>query len=550
MAEQIKTVGVIGLGTMGAGIVEVFAKGGLDVVGVESTQEYADRGRAILQASTDRAVSRGKLDEAGQQAILDRITITTAMADLAPADLVVEAVPEILALKHEVFGALDDIVAPGAILASNTSSLSITDIAAHTAHPERVLGLHFFNPAPVMRLVEVITTLRTAPEAVQAVRVLSEALGKKPVVVGDRAGFVANYLLFGYFNAAIRMLEHGHVGREDLDTAMRVGAGLPMGPLTLMDLVGLDVCHHIGDVIYGHSRSPVHAPSAMLEQMVTSGLLGRKSGRGFYTFARPGSGEVVPDELTPGEGHVDAAAVRTVGVVGSGAVAAELVSRLEEGGYEVTQASDPAGDLGGLAAVDLVIEAQDEPEDPDEDELTGRDVDDLFAELGEVTAAGTLLATTNTYSAVALAAISGRPEETVVLRVHTPTGNGQVIEIGRTVATSERTLAALRGVVAGLGAEAVVCKDRTGLVVDALLVGFLNDAVTMLDQGYAGVEEIDTAIQYGLGYPAGPFATIDHIGADEVLAIAEELSSGTATLAQPPSPLLVEHVLLERPFTR
>lgn len=567
--REISTVGVIGLGTMGAGIVEVFARGGLRVVGVETTQDYADRGRAILQGSTDRAVAKGRLDEAGQQEILDRITISTDLADLEDADLVVEAVPEIMALKHEVFGRLDEIVAADAVLASNTSSLSITEIAAPTKHPERVVGLHFFNPAPVLKLVEVITTLRSDDAVVDSVVDLSRRMGKKPVVVGDRAGFVANYLLFGYFTSALRMLEHGHVSREDLDTAMRVGAGLPMGPLTLMDLVGLDVCHHIGDVIYGHTRSQMHAPSPMLGRMVTAGLLGRKSGRGFYTYARPGSGQVVPDAQTPPEPAPTG--VTSVGVVGSGEVADDLVERLENGGYavvHVTEADDSAA-LAGLAEVGVVIEAQDldtEVDDLDEleleelasaedevaDLLPGRDIDDLFAELGEITAAGTVLATVNSAAAVALGALSGRPGRSLALRMHAPTTNGQVVEIGRTSATEDEAVAVLRELVTRIGAEPVVCRDRAGMVVDALLVPHLNDAVRMLDEGYATVEDIDTAIQYGLGYPMGPFAMIDHIGADDVLAVCEELASGSSGLpreAVEASPLLVEHVILDRPFT-
>jgi 3-hydroxybutyryl-CoA dehydrogenase len=554
MDRAISRVGVIGLGTMGAGIVEVFARGGLEVIGVESNEELAERGRGILQASTDRAVSRGKLDEAGQQQVLDRITVTTRLDDLARVDLVVEAVPEVMELKHEVFGALDGIVGEDTILASNTSSLSITQIAAGTARPERVVGMHFFNPAPILKLVEVITTLRTDPGVAGAVRGLVQDLGKRPVVIGDRAGFVANYLLFGYLNSAMRMLEHGHVGREDLDTAMRVGAGLPMGPLTLMDLIGLDVCDHIGDVIFGHSRSPLHTPSAMLQQTVTAGRLGRKTGRGFYSYERPGSGTLAEDELTPAPVG-DPVPLDAVGVVGAGPLAEELVTRFEDAGYAVTHLTDAAGDLSALGSVGLVVEAQEEGEDPRAEESGGpasvRDVDDLFAELGEVTSVGTVLATANTYSGVALAAISGRPEDTVVLRVHAPTAHGQVIEVGRTRVTSQHTLTALRQVIGRIGAEAVVCKDRTGLVVDALLVTYLNDAVRMLDEGYAGVADIDTAIQYGLGYPMGPFAMIDHIGADEVLAIAEELSSGTSG-CQPhlaPSPLLIEHVLLDLPFT-
>jgi len=532
---------------MGAGIVEVFARGGLTVIGVESTQEYAERGRGILQASTDRAVARGKLDEAGQAEILGRITITTEYAELAPVDLVVEAVPEIMSLKHEVIGKLEDVLREDAIVATNTSSLSITEIAAPAKVPGRIIGMHFFNPAPILKLVEVITTPLTAAETTETVRDLSVRMGKKPIVIGDRAGFVANYLLYGYFCAAMRMYESGHVSREDLDTAVHVGIGLPMGPLTLGDLVGLDVMHHISDVIYGHSRGAHHAPSTALERMVLAGRLGRKSGQGFYTFAKPGSGQVVDDELTPAP--VAGREVQSVAVLGSGALAEELVGRFEEGGFAVTHLADASEDLSGLSSVGLVVEAQDE--DVDEaaaEEL--RDVDDLFAELGEVTAPGTILATVNTYSAVALAAISGRPEDTVVLRVHAPTPNGQVVEVGRTIKTSEETVATLRSVISAVGAAPVVCKDRTGLVVDALLVTHLNDCVRMVDEGYASAEDIDTALQFGLGYPMGPFAMIDHLGADEVLAVAEELYSGTSGF-QPhlaPSPLLVEHVLLEEPF--
>ncbi|MDO5740939.1 MAG: 3-hydroxybutyryl-CoA dehydrogenase [Ornithinimicrobium sp.] len=557
--REIGTVAVIGLGTMGAGIVEVFARGGLRVIGVETTQEYADRGHAILTASTERAVAKGRLEEAEATRILERVTITTDFTELAAADLVVEAVPEVLALKHEVFGRLDEILAPDAILASNTSSLSITQIAAGTKHPERVLGMHFFNPAPVLRLVEVITTLRTDPALAKAVVALSKKLGKKPVVVQDRAGFVANYLLFGYFTSALRMIEHGHVSREDLDTAMRVGAGLPMGPLTLIDLVGLDVCDHIGDVIYVHTRSAMHAPSPMLGRMVTSGLLGRKSGRGFYTYAKPGSGQVVDDAQTPAA--VAESGLSSVGVIGTGEVAEELVSRLEAGGYVVVQVADPqdSAELAGLADVGLVIEAQeldlnlDDLEELSEgDELPGADLDDLFAELGDLTGPETVLASVNSVAAVALGALSGRPGRSVVLRVHEPTDNGQVIEVGRTSVTQDCAISLLREVIAQIGAESVVCRDRPGLVVDALLIPHLNDAVRMLDEGYASVKDIDAALTYGLGYPMGPFAMIDRIGADEVLAVCEELSwsgSGLPPESVAASPLLVERVLLDLPFT-
>lgn len=547
MAEETTTVGVIGLGTMGAGIVEVFARGGISVIGVETTQEFADRGKAILQASTDRAVAKGKLDERGQQAILGRITITTDMQDLAPADLVIEAVPERLDIKHQVFSALDDIVSDTAILASNTSSLSITAIAAGTAHPERVIGLHFFNPAPILKLVEVITTLTTPEELVERVSGIATSVGKKPVVVRDRAGFVANYLLFGYLNSSMAMLEQGHVSREDLDTAMRVGAGLPMGPLTLMDLIGLDVCHHIGDVIYSHSRDRVHAPSSMLEQMVSAGRLGRKSGRGFYTYAGPNKGQVVEDASTP---TPLMAAPSAVAIVGAGEIADDLVARFEAAGIATQHVEDVNGDLSAIGQAELIVEAQGEPVDPSQDQLTGRDADELFAELGQKAKAGAVLSTINPASAAALSALTGRPAETLVWRIHAPTQAGQVIEVGKTVATSDEAVAVSRASIAALEAHSVVSRDRTGLVVDALLMPHLNDAVRMVDQGYASAQDIDTAIQFGLGYPMGPLAMIDHVGADEVLATVEDLMTGSYGYETHlvPSPLLVEHVLLDRPF--
>lgn len=549
MASETTVVGVIGLGTMGAGIVEVFARGGAPVIGVETTNELADRGRVILQASTDRAVAKGKLDEQGQRDILARITITTNMSDLAPAGLVVEAVPERLDLKHQVFSALDKIVSPQAILASNTSSLSITSIASGTAHPERVVGLHFFNPAPILKLVEVITTLTTPPELVVQVSSIAEAMGKKPVVVRDRAGFVANYLLFGYLNSAMAMIEHGQVSREDLDTAMRVGAGLPMGPLTLMDLIGLDVCHHIGEVIYGHSRDRVHGPSSILEQMVAAGRLGRKSGRGFYTYAAPNKGSVVADDSTPPPLQQ---APSSVAVIGSSPIADDLVARFTAAGVATSQVTDINGDLSVVARADLVIEAQGEPSDPTQDQLAGQDANDLFAKLGAATAAGTVLTSINPASVAALAALTGRAEDTVVWRMHAPTQAGQVIEVGRTIATSEASIGKCRAAIAALEAHAVLSKDRTGLVVDALLMPHLNDAVRMVDQGYASAQDIDTAIQFGLGYPKGPLAMIDEIGSDEVLATVEDLMTGSYGFETHlvPSPLLVEHVLLDLPFHR
>ncbi|MGZ4616527.1 MAG: 3-hydroxyacyl-CoA dehydrogenase family protein, partial [Actinomycetes bacterium] len=240
MARDFTKVGVVGLGTMGAGIVEVFAREGLQVVGVEPTEESLERGRGHLRHSTDRAVKRGKLTEDAQRELESRVTFSTSMDDLADADLVVEAVPERLDLKREVFAALDKICPPSTILATNTSSLSVTEISVATSRPSKVIGMHFFNPAPVLKLVEVVRTVVTAPEVVEDIEALARRLGKTPVVIGDKAGFIANALLFGYLNHAVAMYDSRYASREDIDASMRLGCGYPMGPLALLDLIGLD----------------------------------------------------------------------------------------------------------------------------------------------------------------------------------------------------------------------------------------------------------------------------------------------------------------------
>ena len=284
MSREFKQVGVIGLGTMGAGITEVFARNGLAVVGIEKDDEGIARGRSHLEHSTGRAVERGKLSAEEQHDLLGRISYGTDMSALAEVDLVVEAVPEHLDLKRAVFTALDGICKPETILASNTSSLSVTEIAVATGRPGKVVGMHFFNPAPVMKLVEVVHTVVTEPEVVADVESFVQEIGKVDVTVGDRAGFIANALLFGYLNHAVSLYESRYASREDIDAAMRLGCGLPMGPLALLDLIGLDTAYEILDTMYLQGRDRLHAPCPIFKQMITAGLLGRKSGRGFYTY--------------------------------------------------------------------------------------------------------------------------------------------------------------------------------------------------------------------------------------------------------------------------
>ncbi len=285
MVQEFDKVGVVGLGTMGAGIAEVFARAGFNVVGVEIDQAALDRGRGHVDKSLTRAVDKGKITEDERAAIDARLTFSTSREDLSDVDFVVEAVPERMDIKRDVFGDLDRICAPGTILATNTSSLSVTEIAALTDRPEKVVGLHFFNPAPVMKLAEVVTTVSTSPETVDVVTEVAKRVGKTPITIADRGGFVANALLVPYINDAIRLYERRIATREEIDEAVKKAAGLPMGPLTLADLVGLDVCLAVMDVLWNEFHDPRYSASPLLRRMVAAGRLGRKTGGGFYTSA-------------------------------------------------------------------------------------------------------------------------------------------------------------------------------------------------------------------------------------------------------------------------
>ncbi|MDA2810431.1 3-hydroxybutyryl-CoA dehydrogenase [Nocardiopsis sp. RSe5-2] len=284
MVQEFNKVGVVGLGTMGAGIAEVFARAGFSVTGVEIDTDAVERGRGHIAASLGRARDKGKITPEEHDTILGRIVLTTDREDLGDADFVVEAVPERPDIKRDVFADLDRICPPGTILATNTSSLSVTEIAALTDRPGLVVGLHFFNPAPVMKLVEVVSTPSTDPGTAAVAEEVAKRIGKTPVSVGDRAGFVANALLVPYINDAVSLYERRLASREEIDAAATGGAGLPMGPLTLADLVGLDVCLAVMDVLWEEFRTPRYAAAPLLRRMVAAGMLGRKSGRGFYAY--------------------------------------------------------------------------------------------------------------------------------------------------------------------------------------------------------------------------------------------------------------------------
>jgi 3-hydroxybutyryl-CoA dehydrogenase len=282
----IERLGIVGSGIMGSGIAEVAAKAGSTVVLRSRKQESADAMVAALGTSLAKQVSRGKLDEAEAEAVNGRVSATADLEALADCDMVIESVVEDLDVKKQLFVELDRIVKPGAILATNTSTLPVVEMAVETARPERVVGVHFFNPAAAMSLVEIVRTLLSSDETVAEAVAFAEACGKGPVVVEDRAGFIVNALLFPYLNNAVRMLENRTASRDDIDAAMKGGCGFPMGPLALLDLVGLDTSVAILDALYVEFRDPNYAVVPLLRRMVAAGQLGRKSGVGFYDYAK------------------------------------------------------------------------------------------------------------------------------------------------------------------------------------------------------------------------------------------------------------------------
>ncbi|MEO3855273.1 3-hydroxyacyl-CoA dehydrogenase NAD-binding domain-containing protein [Acrocarpospora sp. B8E8] len=475
----METVGVVGLGIMGAGIAEVFARAGLRVIGVDIDEGAVSRGRGHLESSTGKAVERGRLGAEERAAILGRITLTDKRDELADADLVIEAVPEVMELKRALFADLDRICKPSAVLATNTSSLSVTTIAANTSRPGRVVGMHFFNPAPVMKLVEVVTTVLTEDGLGGEIAELATRLGKTPIVVGDRAGFVANRLLLGYLNQACRMLEEGVASRDGIDTAMRVGAGLPMGPFQLLDLIGLDTSYEICEVLFYETKDRRHAPSPLLRELVTAGMHGRKSGQGFHPrtakpTAPPSSGPKVT--------------VTTIGVVGDGVDAELLRERLDTAGFKT---------LDGHRDADIVLA------------VTAPPVVDVAVRL---------------------------PNPERVVGIHLV--GAEVAEVVHTVLTAPEIATVAQDLARVMGRTPVACADRAGLVVNALLFPYLNDAVRMVESGYASFADVDTAMKLGCGYPQGPFEMLEAFGLETVRDGLRALYAEYREPSFAPAPLL------------
>ena len=552
--ELIK-IGVVGLGTMGSGIVEVIARSGYSVIGVDLAQKDTSYADLRIANSIGRGVAGSKITESEGQAILSRIELTTDLTELASCQLVIEAITEDLLTKSELFADLDSILGPDAIMATNTSSLSVTEISVATSRPSRVIGLHFFNPAMVQKFIEIVGTVTTDQDVIDAGMEFARSVGKEPVLVSDRAGFIANSLLFGYLNQAVAMYEQKYASREDIDSAMRFGCGLPMGPLALLDLIGLDTSLQILDTMYRESRDRLHAPSALLKQLVAAGRMGRKSGEGFYSYAEPNVPTVVADSRTPvsSESSADSGITR-VAVIGSGTMATGIVSVLAAGGVSaiaLTRSEQRSTQLREslekswsklvekgritreqkdeyLARVQTCVSAQ---------ELVGR-VDlvieaiaeelgpkcEIFSQLDKLLPADVIFATTtSSLSVIEIAASTSRMEQFIGIHFFNPAPIMPLVEIVSTVATDSEVVFRCTNLIHQLGKKPVQCSDRAGFIVNALLFPYLNNAIAMASANYASIEDIDTAMKLGCGYPMGPFELLDVVGLDVSLAIINTL---------------------------
>ena len=552
---ELLKIGVVGLGTMGSGIVEVIARSGYSVIGVDLGEKGTSYADLRIANSIGRGVAGSKITESQGQAILSRIELTTDLAELASCQLVIEAITEDLQAKSELFAGLDSILGPDAIMATNTSALSVTEISVVTSRPSRVIGLHFFNPAMVQKFIEIVGTVTTDQEVIDACMEFARALGKEPVLVTDRAGFIANSLLFGYLNQAIAMYEQKYASREDIDDSMRFGCGLPMGPLALLDLIGLDTSLQILDTMYRESRDRLHAPSALLKQLVAAGRMGRKSGEGFYSYAEPNVPTVVADSRTPvlSESSVDSGITR-VAVIGSGTMATGIVSVLAAGGVSaivLTRSEQRSTQLREslekswsklvekgrisqeqkdeyLARVQTCVSAQD---------LVGR-VDlvieaiaeelgpkcEIFSQLDRLLPADVIFAsTTSSLSVIEIAASTSRMERFIGIHFFNPAPIMPLVEIVSTVATESEVVIRCTNLIHQLGKKPVQCSDRAGFIVNALLFPYLNNAIAMASANYASIEDIDTAMKLGCGYPMGPFELLDVVGLDVSLAIINTL---------------------------
>jgi 3-hydroxybutyryl-CoA dehydrogenase len=528
MTAAITRVGVIGAGTMGAGIAQVAAGAGCDVVLYDVAPEIVERGLGRIRAGYERMVSRGKLTTDERDAALGRIAAATALDALGTAEIVIEAAPEDPALKRQLFADLSRICPPDTILASNTSSLSITALAAAVDNPGRVVGMHFFNPAPVLPLVEVISGAATDPAIADRVAALAERWGKTPVRAGDTPGFIVNRIARSFSGEALRIAAEGTATPAEIDRIVRA-AGFRMGPFELMDLVGIDVNLAVHRAIYEQTfDEPRYRPHPSQARLVAAGRLGRKTGQGFYRYE---GGERVADETPVPFADVAPLGRRaSVLVAGQGPVADEIALALQAQGQTVstysTEESTALVNAGVprarrlrdvLMTTTVAIEATLGPRELKRaywfelDEMLPPQIPLLSVGLG--------------HGATELGSWSDRPERVVGLGIAGPFATTPIVELARGERTGDAALTRAVAFLRALDKEVAVVGDPPGQVLSRILSTLINEAAFALEEGIASADDIDTALRLGLNYPAGPIEWSERIGLDRAVTTLDGLYS-------------------------
>jgi 3-hydroxybutyryl-CoA dehydrogenase len=483
------TVGVVGAGTMGAGIAQLAATAGARTLLHDPVPEALERGIQSIRKRLERAAERGRLDPDEASAAAERLEPQAEIAALAPCGLVIEAGPERLELKREIFGALADAVAPDALLATNTSSLSVTAIAASVPHPERVVGMHFFNPAPVMKLVEIVAGEASSTEAVERARAAGEAMGRHPIEAADVAGFLVNRCNRPFGLEALRLVQERLATPEQVDRICRLAGGFPMGPFELMDLVGIEVGFEISKSFFEQSYGePRWRPSPLAERMAASGKHGRKTGRGWYEY--PEDGPHRPEDPDPPErGGGDG----PVTIEGTGVVAEELRAAAADAGWEVRHAA------GERVAI-------------------------------ECAGARLILC--------AAAPLSALDPEGEAIGFYAAPPLGRLVELTRGPAVQGETVAAAERFFTSLGLHTEWVGDAPGLVLGRIVCQLVNEACFSLGEGVGSAEDIDAGMTLGLNHPRGPIEWGDAIGARNVLAVLDGLWGEYREERYRPAPVL------------
>lgn len=512
---EVNKIAVVGSGAMGSGIAQTCAQSGYQVCVFDVDPARLKIATSDIAKFINRGVEKGERTAQEAAEAIARVSTSSNMAEaVKDCDLVVEAVPEDMDLKKQVFRQLNEACPARTILASNTSSLCVAEMAQASGRPAKFVGMHFFNPVPIMRLVEVVSGSETSEDTLQTAVKVSEVLKKTPAVVQDWPSFIVNRMCRPWYYEAEFMLMEG-IPAQDVDTAIRVGAGMRMGPLELMDMTGLAPHLATSETALREWGDPKYRPVPIVKKLVRSGHLGRRTGKGFYLYP---DGKQQPRVPSTDYGTFEPYAVASVAVIGEGNKASRLVEKLSVAGYDVAHHAALPDAGSALAKAQMVIEAI---------ESTDRKIgNDLFKNLGAVCSPSTVLVTTSTFfSPGELGAASGRPETTITIHEPFPFMNNRFFEIAKGLDTGDRTVATALALAGRLGYSSIVMDESPCYITYRAIVPMINEAAFGLFQGLASAKDIDTAMKLGVNHPLGPLEWGDKLGIDTVQAVMEHLQT-------------------------